>query len=164
MFDGCVQLGLAIDFVAKQRQAESVDQWHFQCCKWFGWLSVVREVCAHWGVSADALVKALTMRSVSSGSKKASVYAVPLKSVQAAETRDALSKTLFSRLFNWLVAHINVLISKDAQSNRSIAVLDIFGFEFFETNSFEQAICTCVWTCVWTCAWTCVWTCVCTCV
>ena len=54
--------------------------------------------------------------------------------------RDALSKALYGKLFDWLVNRINVAISKGAISGpaKHIGVLDIFGFEVFEHNSFEQ--------------------------
>ena len=52
-------------------------------------------------------------------------------------SRDALSKSLYSRLFSWLVERVNQIIC-NADREASIAVLDIFGFENFEHNSFEQ--------------------------
>ena len=51
--------------------------------------------------------------------------------------RDALSKSLYSSLFSWLVERVNHIIC-NADREASIAVLDIFGFENFEHNSFEQ--------------------------
>ncbi|XP_076945973.1 myosin-17-like [Bidens hawaiensis] len=56
----------------------------------------------------------------------------------ATYTRDGLAKTLYSRLFDWLVDKINVSIGQDSKSNSLIGVLDIYGFESFKTNSFEQ--------------------------
>ncbi|CAH1417764.1 unnamed protein product [Lactuca virosa] len=53
-------------------------------------------------------------------------------------SRDGLAKTLYSRLFDWLVDKINVSIGQDPKSNSLIGVLDIYGFESFKTNSFEQ--------------------------
>ncbi|KAJ0509800.1 putative myosin ATPase [Helianthus annuus] len=53
-------------------------------------------------------------------------------------SRDSLAKTLYSRLFDWLVDKINVSIGQDSKSNSLIGVLDIYGFESFKTNSFEQ--------------------------
>ncbi|KAI8554940.1 hypothetical protein RHMOL_Rhmol05G0134900 [Rhododendron molle] len=56
----------------------------------------------------------------------------------AAVSRDALAKILYSRLFDWLVNKINNSIGQDRDSKFLIGVLDIYGFESFTTNSFEQ--------------------------
>ncbi|CAK9140658.1 unnamed protein product [Ilex paraguariensis] len=53
-------------------------------------------------------------------------------------SRDGLAKTIYSRLFDWLVDKINFSIGQDANSKSLIGVLDIYGFESFKTNSFEQ--------------------------
>ncbi|KAK7277524.1 hypothetical protein RJT34_22538 [Clitoria ternatea] len=56
----------------------------------------------------------------------------------ATVSRDGLAKTLYSRLFDWLVQKINFSIGQDPDSKCLIGVLDIYGFESFQTNSFEQ--------------------------
>ncbi|XP_063937262.1 myosin-8 isoform X3 [Daucus carota subsp. sativus] len=56
----------------------------------------------------------------------------------AAISRDALAKTVYSRLFDWIVKKINDTIGQDPGSKYLIGVLDIYGFESFKTNSFEQ--------------------------
>uniref|UniRef100_M4EFF0 Myosin motor domain-containing protein n=1 Tax=Brassica campestris TaxID=3711 RepID=M4EFF0_BRACM len=53
-------------------------------------------------------------------------------------SRDALAKVMYSRLFDWLVDKINSSIGQDPDSKYLIGVLDIYGFESFKTNSFEQ--------------------------
>ena len=57
------------------------------------------------------------------------------------DARDAISKALYSSLFTWLVSRLNKIISGKS-SRRSlkstISILDIFGFEDFRENSFEQ--------------------------
>uniref|UniRef100_A0A4W5L3Z5 Myosin IB n=1 Tax=Hucho hucho TaxID=62062 RepID=A0A4W5L3Z5_9TELE len=53
--------------------------------------------------------------------------------------RDALAKNLYSRLFSWLVTRINESI-KAKTRHKVMGVLDIYGFEIFEDNSFEQFI------------------------
>jgi myosin-1 len=58
-------------------------------------------------------------------------------SLQAAFSRDALAKAIYSRAFDWLVQAINDRIC-DSTSEFNIGVLDIYGFEIFKTNSFEQ--------------------------
>ncbi|CAA0814367.1 Myosin-11 [Striga hermonthica] len=56
----------------------------------------------------------------------------------AAVSRDGLAKATYSRLFDWLVDKINNSIGQDANSKSLIGVLDIYGFESFKNNSFEQ--------------------------
>ncbi|GJM84880.1 hypothetical protein PR202_ga00592 [Eleusine coracana subsp. coracana] len=58
---------------------------------------------------------------------------------QATDTRDALAKSVYASLFEWLVEQINKSLSVGKRrTGRSISILDIYGFESFENNSFEQ--------------------------
>ncbi|MED6221447.1 hypothetical protein PIB30_054772 [Stylosanthes scabra] len=52
--------------------------------------------------------------------------------------RDALAKTVYASLFDWLVDKINRSVGQDRNSQIQIGVLDIYGFECFKDNSFEQ--------------------------
>ncbi|GFS30230.1 myosin family protein with Dil domain-containing protein [Actinidia rufa] len=61
-----------------------------------------------------------------------------LDPLSAAVSRDGLAKTIYSRLFDWLVNKINKSIGQDPSSKSLIGVLDIYGFESFKHNSFEQ--------------------------
>ncbi|KAK9149162.1 hypothetical protein Scep_007919 [Stephania cephalantha] len=61
-----------------------------------------------------------------------------LDPASALVSRDALAKTIYSRLFDWLVEKINSSIGQDPNSKSLIGVLDIYGFESFKCNSFEQ--------------------------
>ncbi|WZZ23990.1 hypothetical protein YC2023_007391 [Brassica napus] len=56
----------------------------------------------------------------------------------AVTSRDALAKTVYARLFDWLVDKINRSVGQDPNSRFKIGVLDIYGFECFKSNSFEQ--------------------------
>ncbi|WVZ99417.1 hypothetical protein U9M48_044721 [Paspalum notatum var. saurae] len=56
----------------------------------------------------------------------------------ATVSRDGLAKQIYSQLFDWLVNRLNASIGQDTSSDRLIGVLDIYGFESFKTNSFEQ--------------------------
>ncbi|XP_043692189.1 myosin-11-like isoform X1 [Telopea speciosissima] len=61
-----------------------------------------------------------------------------LDPLAATVSRDGLAKTIYSRLFDWLVDKINNSIGQDPNSKSLIGVLDIYGFESFKANSFEQ--------------------------
>jgi len=91
------------------------------------------------GQDARTVEHALTVRTVTAGATGRSTEstAVPLDEDQARYTRDALAKTLYSRMFDWLVTRINENMC-DNTAEFNIGVLDIYGFEIFEYNSFEQ--------------------------
>ncbi|KAE8895640.1 Unconventional myosin-Va [Phytophthora fragariae] len=92
--------------------------------------------CRLLGVEVDALERAVCNRNVFVGRE---VILKPMTQDQAADCRDALAKSLYSKLFLWLVEQINETIGVKTKSAGSfIGILDIFGFEHFETNSFEQ--------------------------
>jgi hypothetical protein len=60
----------------------------------------------------------------------------------AADNRDAICKEIYNRTFNWLVKRINDAVKRETSSKSEnvmvVGILDIFGFEIFESNSFEQ--------------------------
>lgn len=54
-------------------------------------------------------------------------------SLQAIDSRDALAKSLYASLFDWLVERINKSLEVGkCRTGRSISILDIYGFEFFD--------------------------------
>ena len=59
---------------------------------------------------------------------------------QALDARDAIAKALYSRLFTWLVERINQIVNKQDFQARSIAILDIFGFEVQLYDFFFQIV------------------------
>eukprot|EP00475_Leptophrys_vorax_P022894 TRINITY_DN3113_c0_g1_i1.p1 TRINITY_DN3113_c0_g1~~TRINITY_DN3113_c0_g1_i1.p1 ORF type:complete len:1018 (-),score=280.14 TRINITY_DN3113_c0_g1_i1:379-3432(-) len=87
----------------------------------------------------NVLHSAMISRAFSAG-KEGNIQTF-LSVEQAYYTRDALAKLLYSRLFNWIVSEINkALHVKDLSEEefQTIGVLDIYGFEIFQQNSFEQ--------------------------
>ena len=86
-------------------------------------------------VDAGKLEKALLTRTIET---RDGAIVKPLDVKAAVNSRDSLAKTLYARLFDWLVAKINASIGQDPESRNFIGVLDIYGFESFKTNSFEQ--------------------------
>ena len=62
----------------------------------------------------------------------------PLPVASAEDNRAALAKAIYSKLFDRLVEQINIKLRSKEPPALHIGVLDIFGFEIFEVNSFEQ--------------------------
>ena len=58
----------------------------------------------------------------------------------AMDARDALAKALYGALFHWMIQKVNVTLRGQQQEKalHTIGVLDIFGFESFIKNGFEQ--------------------------
>lgn len=88
------------------------------------------------GVSPKLLQESLSQRTMGSG--RGSIYKIPLQSGGCRDSRDALCKEIYSMLFSWLIHVINEKMASKSKPKNFIAVLDIFGFEVFEQNSFEQ--------------------------
>ncbi|NXM31795.1 MYO9B protein, partial [Oxyruncus cristatus] len=91
-------------------------------------------------VRREILVEVLTKRKTVTANDK---LILPYSLNEAITARDSMAKSLYSALFDWIVLRINhaLLNKKDMEESvtcLSIGVLDIFGFEDFETNSFEQ--------------------------
>ncbi|KAK2574356.1 Unconventional myosin IC [Acropora cervicornis] len=89
------------------------------------------------GCPEEYLEKALTSRTVETRGDK---VRTPLTIEQAIYARDALAKAIYERMFTWLVNRINTsLVNKDYHGKKTLmGLLDIYGFEIFEMNSFEQ--------------------------
>lgn len=96
------------------------------------------------GLNTDMLCLALTGRVVVSNSARGSMQRVELSRSQAIESINALAKAIYSRLFDWLLMHINIALAggegalNDREASSYIGILDIYGFEILEKNSFEQ--------------------------
>ncbi|XP_023806690.1 unconventional myosin-Ib isoform X2 [Oryzias latipes] len=98
----------------------------------------LKEMCELLGIEQSVLERAFSYRTVEAKSEKVSTT---LNVAQAYYARDALAKNLYSRLFSWLVTRINGSIKAQAKTRHKVmGVLDIYGFEIFEDNSFEQFI------------------------
>lgn len=102
--------------------------------------SVVDFVAYLLEVESPHVNRALTIRIVetSRGGRRGSIYDVPLNPTQALAVRDALSKAVYNNLFDWIVQRVNASLKARGTVAQSIGILDIYGFEIFERNSFEQ--------------------------
>ncbi|KAK2869843.1 hypothetical protein Q8A67_024235 [Cirrhinus molitorella] len=103
-------------------------------------MAVLESAASLLCIRADELQEALTSHCVVTRGETI----VRSNTVEkATEVRDAMGKALYGRLFSWIVNRINSLLKTDNQSEEedkglNIGILDIFGFENFKRNSFEQ--------------------------
>ncbi|XP_067843859.1 unconventional myosin-Ib isoform X4 [Heptranchias perlo] len=98
----------------------------------------LKEICELLGQDQAVLERAFSFRTVEAKQEKVSTT---LNVAQAYYARDALAKNLYNRLFTWLVSRINGSIKAQTKVRKKVmGVLDIYGFEIFENNSFEQFI------------------------
>uniref|UniRef100_A0A3Q2QCF6 Unconventional myosin-Id n=1 Tax=Fundulus heteroclitus TaxID=8078 RepID=A0A3Q2QCF6_FUNHE len=101
-------------------------------------VSVFRDLLS---TKEENVEKALLYRTVATGRD---VIEKQHTTQEASYGRDALAKAMYERLFCWIVGRINDIIevkNYDARvhgKNTVIGVLDIYGFEIFQNNSFEQ--------------------------
>jgi len=88
-------------------------------------------------INKEELMVKLTSRVMSVGSEKVDVT---LNVEQAEATRDALAKAVYYRLFEYLVRRVNEAMQNQSKKDGllTIGILDIYGFEIFQKNGFEQ--------------------------
>uniref|UniRef100_A0A665X664 non-specific serine/threonine protein kinase n=1 Tax=Echeneis naucrates TaxID=173247 RepID=A0A665X664_ECHNA len=103
-------------------------------------ISVLENVASLLCIRSDELQEALTSHCVVA---RGETIVRPNTVEKAAEVTDAMSKALYGRLFSWIVNRINSLLRPDSHLGEddkglNIGILDIFGFENFKKNSFEQ--------------------------
>ncbi|NWV58802.1 MYO1A protein, partial [Malurus elegans] len=98
----------------------------------------LQEICELIGLDPGTLEQALCSRTVKARNETVlTTLTVP----QGYYGRDALAKNIYSRLFDWLVNRINTSIQvKSGEQRKVMGVLDIYGFEIFQDNGFEQFI------------------------
>ena len=88
------------------------------------------------GIEPTYIIQALT---VSVNTARNETITIPYNSRKAQDVRDATAKALYERTFAWIVHRINMSLSPSPESNANqIGILDIFGFENFQRNGFEQ--------------------------
>ncbi|TQV96930.1 myosin-1 [Cordyceps javanica] len=84
----------------------------------------------------EQLIKGITIRILTP--RNGEVIESPANPAQATATRDALAMALYNNLFDWIVARINKSLKSQQATANAVGILDIYGFEIFEKNSFEQ--------------------------
>nr|XP_048690601.1 myosin-IIIb-like isoform X2 [Caretta caretta] len=100
-----------------------------------GWL---KASAGQFGVQEEELLKCLICKvSVTRGEQIQRFHTQQ----QAEDARDSIAKVVYGRVFGWIVRKINELLAENVDPEvelREIGILDIFGFENFVVNRFEQ--------------------------
>ncbi|GAA6107704.1 myosin-IIIb [Tachysurus ichikawai] len=100
-----------------------------------GWL---KATAGQFGVQEEDLMRCLTCTmSVTRGESIHRFH----NQQQAEDARDSIAKVVYGRVFGWIVSKINELLTHKLDTNielSEIGILDIFGFENFAVNRFEQ--------------------------
>jgi len=100
-------------------------------------MKTVEDAAKLLGVDIDKLITALTVRILVTRNEEMRIDLTPNK---AADARDSLAKMVYGAMFLWVVKAVNdcIMWENDSDIRSSAGVLDIFGFESFAINSFEQ--------------------------
>ncbi|KAF2861957.1 hypothetical protein K470DRAFT_275820 [Piedraia hortae CBS 480.64] len=96
------------------------------------------KACALLGIDATAFAKWTVKKALVT---RGETIVSKLNQSQATVVRDSVAKYVYSSLFDWLVETMNGFLASEATlatAKRFIGVLDIYGFEHFARNSFEQ--------------------------
>lgn len=97
--------------------------------------------CNQLGAHAEQLALGLTsLSTITRGETIIKAY----KEYEAEGVRDSMAKALYGRAFSWVVKRVNSLLGPPTQkprpTDKSVSILDIFGFESFVKNQFEQLL------------------------
>ncbi|XP_044050303.1 unconventional myosin-Vc isoform X3 [Siniperca chuatsi] len=92
-------------------------------------------LCELLGLSAEGLVRWLCHRRIVLA---AETLVKPMPKERAVNARDALAKQMYAHLFDCIINRINTALQVPGKQHAFIGVLDIYGFETFDINSFEQ--------------------------
>uniref|UniRef100_A0A8C2HZ93 Myosin VC n=1 Tax=Cyprinus carpio TaxID=7962 RepID=A0A8C2HZ93_CYPCA len=91
--------------------------------------------CELMGVNMDNMSRWLCHRRIVLSSE---TVVKPQPKERAINARDALAKHIYAHLFDWVIHKINQALMIPGKQHSFIGVLDIYGFETFDVNSFEQ--------------------------
>jgi len=124
---GVLHLG-NIDFIDTGDRSSAIDE---KCTESLEYVSRTLSV------PKPKLIQALTKKVFT---VRGETTLIGMSAQEARDNRDALAKYVYDKQFDWLVGRINVAfaLGKGAKRMKSVGVLDIFGFEIFQVNSFEQ--------------------------
>ena len=97
-------------------------------------LETLQNVATLLSIEPNALGDALTSKKIH---PRGRTLVTPLNAEQAVHTADAFAKAIYEKMFGWLVTQVNASLCTK-RYERFIGVLDIYGFENFSVNGFEQ--------------------------
>jgi myosin heavy subunit len=103
-------------------------------------IEVMNQVAESLGIEAAELEKSLREKTLVTSAKRGSVYYVKRDAAAAKFAADAMAKSIYNNLFDWVVDKVAVSLGFIPEDLPFIAVLDIFGFESFDVNGFEQLL------------------------
>ncbi|KAH6686139.1 myosin-2 [Plectosphaerella plurivora] len=98
----------------------------------------LERACSILGVNGEQFAKWIVKKQLVTRGEKITSN---LSQAQAIVVRDSVAKYIYSSLFDWLVEIVNMGLATEEVLSRVtsfIGVLDIYGFEHFAKNSFEQ--------------------------
>ena len=97
----------------------------------------LNKACELLGLSKEMLLSAVGRRSISVAGAE---IEKTINAMGAISAKDTVAKIIYDRLFQWIVSEVNQVMEADTKGNSAsfIGVLDIFGFECMQKNSFEQ--------------------------
>eukprot|EP01059_Diplonema_ambulator_P011086 TRINITY_DN2105_c0_g1_i2.p1 TRINITY_DN2105_c0_g1~~TRINITY_DN2105_c0_g1_i2.p1 ORF type:complete len:1090 (+),score=442.47 TRINITY_DN2105_c0_g1_i2:58-3327(+) len=99
-----------------------------------GTLSYLDKMCEHWGIDGELFKNEAVTTTMFIGGQWITKVLPPVKAVDG---RDSLVKATYDYEFGWLIEKCNEMLDVECSGNW-VGLLDIFGFEDFEVNSFEQ--------------------------
>ncbi|KAJ1512880.1 Myosin type-2 heavy chain 1 [Coelomomyces lativittatus] len=95
----------------------------------------LQKTCELLGIDLNAFHQALLKKTLITRGES---IVTPLNAVQSITVRDSIAKFIYAGLFEWLMLQINQSLCPVRSYTNFIGVLDIYGFEHFKKNSFEQ--------------------------
>ena len=99
--------------------------------------AIAKDLADTLGVNVDTLLNSVTTKHIVTAGE---TFHKPLNVGASNSVRDTMAQNLYDNLFSWLVEEINTRLTgaEEDETWRSVSVLDIFGFENFKHNTFEQ--------------------------
>lgn len=97
--------------------------------------SHLKVFCELLGLETSKVAQWLCNRKIVTSSE---TVVKPMTRPQAVNARDALAKKIYAHLFDFIIEQINQALQFSGKQHTFIGVLDIYGFETFDVNSFEQ--------------------------
>lgn len=96
------------------------------------------DAAALLSVPSEILRIGLCQKTLKTGAARGSLVIQNLSPQRAADFRDSLSRAIYDKMFAYIIKRINDQNQISSVDCKKIGLLDIFGFEIFEDNSFEQ--------------------------